>query len=130
MNFDEIKQAIMNPEDYTDRFDAADIEKNKGLGIVACFPILFWIPLVADSNSQYCKFAANQGLILFILSVAEGVIGAILGLIPLIGGILATLINLVIGVAVIAAFVFLIYNASQGRAKPIPVIGPMIDIIK
>lgn len=118
----------MNPVDMTADFDGADIEKNKLLGIVSAFPMLFWIPLVADSNSQYCKFLANQGLIVFILSIASSVISAVLGIIPLLGGLLALLSSLVLGIATIAAFVFLIANASQGKAKPVPVLGQMIDV--
>jgi hypothetical protein len=36
----------------------------------------------------------------------------------------------VTGIATIAAFIFLISNASQGRAKHIPVLGSMLTIIK
>ena len=130
MNFDEIKDQIMNPIDVTDQFDPTDINTNKGSGIVACFPMLFWIPLVACKDSAFGKFCANQGLITLILSVASGVVGGILGLIPFIGAILGGLLSTVLGLASAAAFIFSIINVSQGKAKPIPVLGQMIDVIK
>jgi uncharacterized membrane protein len=126
MNFDELK----NPVDVTDQFDPGDITANKGMACVACFPILFWLPLVACKDSAFGKFYANQGFITLILSFASGVLSAIIGLIPILGAILAPLVSLVLGVATIASFIFTIYNASQDRAKYIPVIGQLIEVFK
>ena len=114
MNFDELK----NPVDVTGQFDPADITANKGMACVACFPILFWLPLVACKDSAFGKFYAN------------GVLCGILALIPFIGGLLSALVSLVLGVATIAAFIFTIYNASQDKAKYIPVIGQLIEVFK
>ena len=126
MNFDELK----NPVDVTGQFDPADITANKGMACVACFPILFWLPLVACKDSAFGKFYANQGFITLILSIANGVLCGILALIPFIGGLLSALVSLVLGVATIAAFIFTIYNASQDKAKYIPVIGQLIEVFK
>lgn len=130
MNFDEIKEQIINPIDVTDQFDPADISTNKGVSIVGCFPCLFWIPLVAAKDSAFGKFYANQGLITLILSIASGVVSAILGFIPFIGGILGGLLGTVLGLCSTASFLFTIINAAQGKAKPVPVIGQMLNIIK
>ena len=47
---------------------AADIEKNKAVGILAY--ILFFIPIIAARDSKFAMYHANQGLALFIVAVA------------------------------------------------------------
>ena len=130
MNFDELKEQLLNPEDITDEFDESDITANKGVSIAACFPILFWIPLAAAKDSAFAKFYANQGFITLLMSLASGILSAILAIIPIIGAILSPLVSLVLSVAAIASFIFTIYNASQGNAKYIPILGQMIEIFK
>lgn len=129
-NFDELK----NPQDVSDMFTAEDMEKNKAFGAVASIPILFWVPLVANSESSYGKFAANQGLIMLIVDIAlglvSGLLSAIFGIIPFIGGILAALISLVFSVVELAGFLFLLITALQGKAKYLPLVGDKFQIIK
>ena len=48
---------------------------------------------------------------------------AVLGIIPIIGGILSGLVQLAVSVCVIALFVFGVVQAAQGKAKTLPVIG-------
>lgn len=120
--------------DYTGMFDTDDIEQNKALAIVCYIPLLFFVPLLAGGNSKYAKFHANQGLILTIFSFAASVINSIIDFvidwIPIIGGIISGAVTAVLGIAVIAGIVFGIVNASQGKAKKLPVIGELMEIIK
>ena len=67
MNFEDLKNQILNPEDETGSFDPMDMEKNKAVGVLSSIPVLFWLPLVSCKDSPYGKFCANQGLIFFIL---------------------------------------------------------------
>jgi len=95
-------------------FDQADIEKNKtiaGLGI-----IIFFLPLVACPESRYGRFFANQGLLLFILSVAGSII---LTMIPFIGWVLLPFFSIAILILGIIGLV----NGLSGKAKEIPLIG-------
>lgn len=130
MNFNEIVETFKNPEDLTDTFDPQDISSNKGTAAVATVPCLFWIPLVTG-NSSFAKFYANQGLTTLCLSIVLGIVGAvlgaILGLIPLLGAILSAIIGLIVGVAPLAAFIFTLVNALNGKAKPIPLVGKLIN---
>ena len=95
--------------------DPNDVQQNKAIVIVSLlFGILFFLPLVACPQSQYGRFYANQGLLLFIAS-------AVCGIIPVLGWL-----------AEIAVFVFWIMEiaaAAQGEAKRCPIFGG-IDIIK
>lgn len=101
--------------------DPADIEKNKGLAILSY--ILFFIPLLAAKESKFAMYHANQGLILFLVSLIINVVGSI---IPIIGwliiipvGDLAVLIWAILGIT----------KAASGKIAPLPVIGKF-DLIK
>lgn len=103
-------------------FDQNDIQQNKAIAVLSCFPILFWLPFVACKDSQYAKFFANQGLLLLIFEVALSVVMSILAIIPIIGLIFSLLCSLLS----IALFVFMILEmvaAGQGQAKEMPIIG-------
>lgn len=116
----------MNNEAKT--FDPNDVNENKGLAIVmAIIPVLFFLPLVMPEkkSSMYLTHQANQTLIYFILAVASGIITGILGLIPVVGGILKALIPL----AIFVVYIINIVNAATGNGKGIPFIGS-IEIIK
>ena len=80
-------------EDHTMEFDTQDAQDAKVWSILVYFGILFFLPLVGVPNSAYGKFHANQVLILLIfdiaLSVASWLVQAVLGIIPIIGGILS-----------------------------------------
>jgi uncharacterized membrane protein len=100
-----------NAKEY---FDPADIEKNKtvaGIGV-----IIFFLPLLACPDSKYGRFYANQGLLLFILSLAGSLI---LSLIPFIGWILLPIFYILITILGILGLV----NGLSGKAKELPVIG-------
>lgn len=94
--------------------DPADVEKNKGMAIVAY--ILFFIPLLAAKDSPFAMYHANQGLTLFLTALAANVV---LTIIPFIGWILLPFANLAILVFVIIGIV----NAANGVNKPLPLIG-------
>jgi uncharacterized membrane protein len=101
--------------------DKADVEKNKTMGILAY--IIFFIPLLAAKDSKFAMYHANQGLVLFLASVAIYIVGMI---IPIIGWFL------IIPLGQIAILVFAILgiiNASKGEMKPLPLIGG-INILK
>ncbi|MEQ8155562.1 MAG: hypothetical protein ABRQ25_11865 [Clostridiaceae bacterium] len=105
----------------TEIFDPDDIEKNKTMAAFAY--IIFFLPLIACPNSRYGRFHANQGLVLFIVSVAGNIL---LRLFPiLLGSTISTLFSLFIFILTIIGVV----NGLKGNAKRLPVIGE-IDILK
>lgn len=120
-------------EDITGSFDTNDIEQNKALAAVGYIPVLFLVPLLASPQSGYAKFHANQGLILtlsaIVLFVAKEVLCAIFGIIPLLREFIPTIIETVISVAVVAYMVIGIIYAAQGKAKKLPIIGNLLNII-
>lgn len=91
-----------------------DIEKNKVISALAYF--IFFLPLIAAQGSDYGKFHANQGLLLFIVGFAGNIV---LTIIPIVGWILLPFFSLAIFVFAIVGFV----NAINGKAKDLPLIG-------
>jgi uncharacterized membrane protein len=96
-------------------FDQSDVDENKVMGILAY--ILFFVPLIAGTykTSEYAKFHTNQGTILWI----AGIICGIIGVIPILGWIIAPIVSLVIFIFAIMGIV----SALKTEAKPLPIIG-------
>lgn len=96
------------------KHSGSDVDKNKTMAILSYF--IFFLPLITAKDSKFAKFHANQSLILLIISIAANVIGS---LIPVVGGIIAT----VVGLGVLVLWIMGIINASNGEMKELPVIG-------
>ncbi len=110
---------ILNTPDTTAEFDQEDVQKNKVMAVLAYFGLLFLVTLLAAKDSQYAKFHTNQGVVLWIAGIVVSVVSGILVFIPFIGGLIATLISLVMFALTILGIV----NAATGKAKELPVIG-------
>ena len=134
MDFNEIKEQILHPQDVSDMFAPEDIEQNKVVAAFATIPALFWLPLAACKDSRFAMFYANQGLIQLILSVVCGVAGsivaAILGFIPFIGALIGGLAAMVCSLIPLATWLLLFVSALSGKARRIPVIGELINVFK
>ena len=124
---------LNNTADYTNTFDPADIQQNKLMGVLAYLSWLVLIPIFAAPKSKFARFHANQGLILAIVHTSWIILSTILEFILTIinwyvgwiFGIIFTLLGLVF----IAPLILGIINASNGRAKELPLIGK-IRILK
>jgi len=111
-----------NTKDTTAEFDQNDIQQNKAMAILAYLSWLVLIPLFAAKDSKFAKFHCNQGLTLFICSIACSLLMTILAFIPFvrwIGFILGSLL----GVAILILAILGIINAANGQAKELPIIG-------
>lgn len=98
-----------------EQMEASDIEKNRGIAVVAY--ILFFVPLLAAKDSRFAMYHANQGLLLLISAIIVNVVGSI---IPFLGWlIILPLGNLLVFVLLVLG----ILNAAGGKAKPLPLIG-------
>ena len=104
-------------QDVTQNFEKADIEKNKVLCCLAVIlPILFFLPLVAAKDSRVGRFYANQGLLLLIVDAIAWVVG----LVPLIGGLVGGVLSLL---AFLAGLGSLLLLALKGQVTRLPFIG-------
>lgn len=106
----------------------------KIMSVLGYFGILFLIPLLAGGNTQFTRYHANQGLVLFIFNIVLCIIaGIIVAVITAINGLAGLFVSpMVFGVASLVVLVFTIIgivHSAQGEMKPLPVIGG-IQIIK
>ena len=127
-DFNKILDEIKNPKDLTNHFDPQDIQSNKAMGILSYLSILVLIPLFAAKQSKFARFHCNQGLLLFIIELITSIILNLLSDIALIGWIFS-IIKALVNIACFLLTVLGIINASNGKAKELPVIGS-IRILK
>lgn len=114
---------MMNTNDTTSQFDPQDINDNKGMSVLAYIGFLFLIPLLACPNSRFARYHTNQGLVLFLMELAIGVVIGIFGIIPVIGIIIGGLLGSVGGILALVLSILGIVNVAQGQAKELPIIG-------
>jgi len=100
----------------------------KVTGIVAYITIIGWLIAYLAGDKEGAKFHLNQALTLGILSLGLMLCGKILGIIPLIGWILALIINIV-NLLVFVCIILGIVYAAQGQDKEVPLLGS-IKILK
>ncbi len=119
-------QNLNNTADTTAEFDAADINANKAMAILAYFGPLVLIPIFAAKQSKFARYHSNQGLVLLIASILYGIAYSILSSIILAISwrlyFIVSIIGLVIIVITILAIIGII-NAATGKAKELPLIG-------
>ncbi len=128
---DAFKMLVDTP-DTSDSYAAEDKANNKIMAILSYIGILVLIPIFAAKNSPYAKYHANQGLVLCIAGLAYGVVtgllGWLLGLIPVVGTFFPTIFG-ILSLVFVAEMIFGIYNAVKGKAKELPLLGA-IKILK
>jgi len=125
-SFGETFQNLNNTADTTAEFDQNDINTNKGMAILAYFGPLVLIPIFAAKQSKFARYHSNQGLLLLIAAVAWSIVYGIINAILLAISWRLYTVSSIIGILSIVFFVLFIIgiiNASNGRAKELPLIG-------
>lgn len=109
-------------------FNMTDVQSNKLMGVLSYLGILVLIPLLAgNKHSEYVKFHANQGLVLFILSCIVNLLSGnwVFGLHSLInfgGWWFGWIFNIVEVVLFVFAIIGIVY-ACRGDRRELPFIG-------
>ena len=114
--------------DETSSFHPEDIRRNKGYAVLAYLGILVLVPILGAKHSAFARFHAGQGLLLLIIGVAKsllfGMVQTVLD--TTIFGILEPVfaaVSVILSLLLLAAMIFGIVCAAQGKAKELPVIG-------
>ena len=110
----------------TMEFDSGDIKENKAAAAFSYLGILVVVPLFCAKESKFARFHANQGLVLFVMSVAYSVaISFLSGMLLAVSWKFYLIIKLVrfIGLVLPIMAVMGIVNAIGGQGKELPVIG-------
>lgn len=127
---------LLNTPDVTASFDPADINANKAMAVLAYIGLLVLIPIFAAPKSRFARYHANQGLILLILEAAVNVVFFLIGIIAALLveiafiSIFLGIIHWLLNIAILALCILGIVNAVQGKAKPLPLIGSVITLLK
>ena len=99
-----------------------------GMAIAAYIGPLCFLALLG-SPSAFAFYHGRQGFNLFVFEVAAAVIslisGLLLGLIPVIGKLLAALVYIFFAAVTLLLMINGIRNAANGRTQPLPLIGGM-----
>ena len=105
---------------------------DKLFGILSYLGFLVLIPLFAG-KTDFTRYHANQGLVLFILELILGVIitvcSIVLCLIPWIGPIIAGVLGGLLGLIPLVFAILGIINVANEKMAPLPIIGN-IKILK
>lgn len=115
---------LLNTKDYSSSF----LEEEKSKGKVACligyFFVLFFIPLL-HKNNKYCKYHANQSLVLLVFSLSGGVLLKFLSLIfdTLSLNIISLILKVLFSIILIIYLSLGIMNVFQDKAQDLPIIG-------
>ena len=114
-----------NDQDAQSGFNQADVQKNNVI-VAVCYvlPILFFVPILVDKNSSYCRFHANQQLTLCIFAIILSLVLAVVGLIPVLGAIIGVFVR----ICLVALYFALAYGAVKGMAVRIPFIGNILNV--
>jgi len=105
--------------------DPQDVSANKTMAIISYLGILVLVPLLTGlhKTSAFTKYHMNQALLLIIPNIAWGIVYSILTVIlvfiPVVGGLLITLLSLVWLNYPIFAIIGIL-NANNGVMKPLP----------
>jgi uncharacterized membrane protein len=79
----------------------------------------FLIAIIAKKEDKYIMFYAKQSLVIFIIAVIASAINSILIWIPILGWLIAGLINLAVCILWILGWVY----ALSGEQKDVPIVG-------
>ena len=97
----------------------------KVTGIVAYIGIIGWLIAFLAGDKEGAKFHLNQALVLAIAEIILGVCGGILGFIPIVGGIAASVLSIVLFIFWLLGLI----SAIKDEEKALPLIGG-IKILK
>ncbi len=92
--------------------------------ILGYFGILVLVPILAGKDSEFCKFHANQGLLLLIGEVICGILSAMGSFF-----FLFSIVGSLLGIAIFVFFILGLVSAAKYEMNPLPVIGG-IKILK
>lgn len=129
---------VLDTEDTTQKFTKKDIEENKAMGILAYLGVLAFAPYFGAKHSKFAQYHAKQGMNLLLLEVIYTVLYSLLSLIKvtryeiqfgikfMAGKVTPWFITWplgLIGLIIFTLVIIGIVNASNGKAKELPIIG-------
>lgn len=105
----------------------ADMNSNeKMMGAVAYLlgPVTGIVLLLTDKKNSYVRFHAMQSTVLF---GAFLLLNIVLGIIPILGWIIALIISPILGIASFILWLFLMWKAYNGEKYKLPYFGELAE---
>lgn len=105
----------------------ADMNSNeKMMGAVAYLlgPVTGIVLLITDKKNSYVRFHAMQSTVLF---GAFLLLNIVLGIIPILGWIIALIISPILGIASFILWLFLMWKAYNGEKYKLPYFGELAE---
>jgi uncharacterized membrane protein len=101
------------------------------LAYFTIIPAIIFLVVEPYNRDRFVKFHAFQSLFFnlawVVLVIGMMIVSFIIGMIPVVGGIIALLLWLVIGLGGFALWVFVMYKAYNQEKYMLPVIGKLAD---
>ncbi|MEO5817488.1 MAG: DUF4870 domain-containing protein [Gemmatimonadaceae bacterium] len=92
-------------------------------------PITGVLFLVLEKENRFVRFHAAQavttGVLIIGLSIALGLLSALLAFIPVLGWLAAIALNFVLGLGSLVLWLLLMWRAYRGEQWEVPVAGPL-----
>lgn len=125
---------FFNTKDETGTFAEEDIKENCNFGVLSYLAYLFFIPMIAKPYSRYLRFHGNQGLTLFLSTIALEAVNLLLnftfsqvfsvnGALSGPGVFLTVLATVFINGCILLWITIGIFNTVKGKARELPIIG-------
>lgn len=121
-------------KDETQSYPEEDIKDNANFSVLSYLFYLFFIPMIVKPYSGYLRFHGNQGLTLFLTSLALELVNLFLnfiwgkvfvteGILNGLGIFFTVLTTVLINASILLWTAVGIYNAVKGKARELPLIG-------
>jgi uncharacterized membrane protein len=90
-------------------------------------PITGIIFYVLEKDNRFVRFHAAQAIavsiVLFVISIALGIVGMVIGAVPLIGWLVAMLLSFGVSIVSFVLWLLLMWQAFQGKEWEVPFAG-------
>jgi len=80
--------------------------------------------LVLEKNQPFVRFHAFQSVAVSVVWIALSIATSIISMVPILGWILGALLGLILGIGGLILWVFLMWQAYEGREVELPLVGP------
>lgn len=101
-------------------------DQDKIMLVLSYFGLLALIPLLTVKDSDYVKWHAKQGLVLMGAFIVLGIAAGVIGMIPIIGWIIA---GCLYPIAALGVSIMAIMKALKGERWRLPVVADLADKI-
>lgn len=114
---------MSSPSDAGDQLPAEDpdIQDAKFFAAVGYLNVLCFVPLLLKKENKFAQFHGKQGLVLFILEIAAGIIKVI----PILGDLMFTMAFVVFGILSLVGIV----KVLMGELWEMPVVSDIANRI-